>query len=126
MSWWETSQGDEIGDQPVNLVELRLGALAEVHRRMDAPLPPPRQFMATLAAVLEAAAGRSGIVLEAVEATGAEVRHLAAIKDAEFFGVLRDLVADIGHCYRIYLERPARLREVCAVFAFVLRHVPER
>ncbi|HEY0265906.1 MAG TPA: hypothetical protein VGC16_04085 [Rhizomicrobium sp.] len=126
MAWWTVGiDGDEVGDQPANLLELALDEFSQACRAAGKPRPTPQALLEAFARSL----ARQGLAQGIVERADGRPEALHTAKDDGDPDVLAlaDAVTDkLRECYRRYRSRDARATEICAVIAFVLRHQPER
>jgi hypothetical protein len=121
MAWWTLANGiDEIGDQAADRIESALDALTAPDAR-----PTPAQLMQALAEALRAYSPQTeGIEVRTSDGTTMVFAACAAPDAGGLQQRLEQAINDLHACYVRYLDRAPSPSEICAVFAFVLRHEP--
>lgn len=134
MGWWQTglTGEDEIGDQPVDLLENALESLAQGRRSAHQPLPDRATLFTALARALPLpescldVSGIRGLEVRARDTAPERYTIDSPAPDPHVQSVMSRVLQEIAGAYDAYLSRPPRVSEIGAIFAFVLRQAPER
>lgn len=135
MGWWEIDGDDVIGDQPADIVGLKLLDLAGELQRRGLPKPRLGDLLRALERVLR---GRENELLDRGEdrpvgrlrMRGVTTRadDSAPATDAAaglIEATVEEILVGFGNVYGDIIGRRPRLSEVLASFTFVLRSSPE-
>lgn len=120
MSWWDTPEGNVLGDGPADIVR---SALKDFAARRDGE-GRPRPTLAELVAAAGEALGASDLVARLED--GPDVPAADGPPPEDLVAALRQAFAAIEEEYRTYLEREAKREEVLETVQFILGYRPER
>jgi hypothetical protein len=136
MSWWETGDGNVIGDHPADLAGGALEALATARAAGAVPKSTLPEFLDALAASLRSSPPGAIDVgnrfpfrrVIAVTQNGARVHGVGATLAAAdpTVAALTLVIGEIARGYQDVWGRSPRLAELLEIFLFVLGYQPDR